>query len=463
MVYAVKEKKKVRNEEKRRLPAGVKVSTAAAKIKKLPGTGNLYEVSLFLGRAAGKVKNHKRTIQGKPAANKAAAYMEAHREELLLQAITRAADAAAGPMLQEAIENYLKKTGSQWTPKTAAAKRYTLQHYVLGTLGNIPISSITSDMLEELQRTLHESCGLTKNTAAAVLRTAGAFFSTLFRLNKIQSNPAAKVKRYSDRPAPRAFWDAAQVCSALASAPLWLRLLLTTGCRPEELQALKWEAIDWQTGSIKIKASAYYDRQRRQWKTRDGVKSKASYRSIDLDAITLQALQDAAADAQPEGYVIAAPRGGIIPLPTLRLWLQRFAETQGLPAIPLYSLRHSSITYLLEQGTPVKTVAARAGHSERMTLERYAQVSDAAAKRAAALFAVPTASAEAAHRKEAEAGPSVPMPTPADATTYQQQPADPQDGDPDAASAEAAADAQQEQTDRPAAPMPTASAEANYT
>lgn len=67
---------------------------------------------------------------------------------------------------------------------------------------------------------------------------------------------------------------------------------------------------------------------------------------------------------------------------------------------------------------------------------------------------MPAASAEAAHRKEAAAGP--------DAITYQQQPADPQDGDPDAAPAEAA-DAQQEQTDRPAAPMPTASAEANYT
>ena len=72
---------------------------------------------------------------------------------------------------------------------------------------------------------------------------------------------------------------------------------------------------------------------------------------------------------------------------TLRLHFQQWVEAHGLPKITLYAMRHSSITYLLESGVMVKTVAARAGHSNTATtIAHYATVTDGAARAAADVF-----------------------------------------------------------------------------
>jgi integrase len=43
---------------------------------------------------------------------------------------------------------------------------------------------------------------------------------------------------------------------------------------------------------------------------------------------------------------------------------KRFLKENGLPNIRFHDLRHTSLTLLLEMGTPINTVQQRAGHSK---------------------------------------------------------------------------------------------------
>ena len=86
------------------------------------------------------------------------------------------------------------------------------------------------------------------------------------------------------------------------------------------------------------------------WHLRAGAKTATSELRIPLDEVTIQALRDSRAAADAAEFVITAPRGGIISLNTLRVWFKAFCDANDLPLIPLYSIRHSSLTYLLLLG-----------------------------------------------------------------------------------------------------------------
>ena len=385
-------------------PAGAVLSNAPAVITPRRG---YWEVYIYLGKTpAGKPRRIMRRALTKPGAKELKNYLEANRAALLAEAIAAeqapaaASAAGAGMTLSALITLYLDSNRQSWSPKTFATKKHRLEYYFLGRLGDMPLSSITPAVMQNYQNGLL-SCGLAETTAAAIIRTCSALFEQAKDWDYLPKNPAKGLTALKAAPAAAPeVWDREAVLKALAApAPLWLRLLLTTAIRPEELQALRWDRVNLEAGTIQISRVAYYSGG--AWKEREGAKSAAGRRIIPLDRTTLILLRAAymqaalktrkrGADAEqaPAGYVIPARRGGgITPQNTLRLWLKKFCEAQGLPLIPLYHLRHSSITYLLDGGAGVKTVAARAGHARiTTTLTHYAQSTDAAALAAAALF-----------------------------------------------------------------------------
>ena len=401
------------------LPAGAVLSNAPAVIKPRRG---YWEVYIYLGKTpAGKPRRISKRILTKPGAKDFKNFLEANRAALLAEAIAAeqapagAGSQGAGITLAALITLYLDSNRQTWSPKTYRNKEHHLRYYVLSRIGDIPLSMITNESMQRYQNDLLRS-GLAETTAAGIMRTLSALFKQAANWDYLPKNPAKGLTPLKAAPeAPPAIWDRAAVLKALAApAPLWLRLLLTTAIRPEELQALRWDRIDLEKGTIQISRVAYYSGG--EWREREGAKSAAGRRIIPLDRTTLLLLRteyvrlslkhrDRAPETPPAGYVIPARRGsGITPQNTLRLWLKRFCEKTGLPQIPLYHLRHSSITYLLDNGAGVKTVAARAGHARiTTTLTHYAQATDAAALAAAALFDTNAAPVQSAPEALADA------------------------------------------------------------
>jgi integrase len=159
-------------------------------------------------------------------------------------------------------------------------------------------------------------------------------------------------------------------------APL-IRLMINTGMRPSEACLLRWGQVDLKEGII------------------DLTKTKTDPRMVPLSADARQALASVApADGNPHALLFiteeiaakdkpprffrrafeqACIRAGIN-RPKKRdvspASAKKIIEDQA-PAVTLYTLRHSAATYLLENGTDIRLVAAILGHSNITQTMRY--------------------------------------------------------------------------------------------
>jgi integrase len=150
-------------------------------------------------------------------------------------------------------------------------------------------------------------------------------------------------------------------------------LALTTSMRQGELLGLKWSDVDWEKGTLLVQ------RQLQQVENKGYAlvppKTKAGKRQLKLGEASMAQLA-----AQRERQQIAKAVAGNrwqendlifpttigTPLDNHRVMheFKKILRKAGLPDIRFHDLRHTSITLLLELGTPVNTVQRRAGHSK---------------------------------------------------------------------------------------------------
>ena len=354
-------------------------------IEPVPGQPKTYRVTLQLGKISGRLRTRTKTVIGLANARKVAAEMEANRQQLSNGVNTKRSK--VGLSLSVVVDKYLRSGKPSWSPKTYTTKKERLHRYLVSFIGaDTDITDITPLQLQSFQNDLQDRLAAT--TCKQIMLTVAAFFAQLFAWKVIEDNPIKALTTIKAKAKTKEIWTPEQVKQVLHSddCPLFLRLLLVSGCRPEELQALTWTNVDFENCGIRICQVAYYDTDHKNWKVRQGAKNQSSERFIPLDTKTMAALADAKAEKKSQ-WVVPAERGGIVAITTLRLHFQKWIEKHNLPKITLYALRHSSITYLLEAGVMVKTVAARAGHSNTATtLAHYATVTDSASRAAADIF-----------------------------------------------------------------------------
>lgn len=374
-------KNTVRNLEKQSLQS----VTEHTLIEPVPGQPKTYRVTLQLGKIAGRARTRTKTVTGLANARKVAAEMENNRQQIANGVNTKRSK--VGLSLSDAIDKYLRSGKPSWSPKTYTTKKERLNRYLVSFIGaDTDVTNITPLQLQTFQNSLQDPLAAT--TCKQIMLTVAAFFTQLVAWKVVDDNPIKALTSIKAKAKTKDIWTPEQVKQVLHSndCPLFLRLLLVSGCRPEELQALTWQNVDFENSGIHISQVAYYDTDHKTWKVRQGAKTQSSERFIPLDQKTMAALADAKVEKKSQ-WVVPAERGGIVAITTLRLHFQKWIEKHNLPKITLYALRHSSITYLLEAGVMVKTVAARAGHSNTATtLAHYATVTDSASRAAADIF-----------------------------------------------------------------------------
>ncbi len=192
---------------------------------------------------------------------------------------------------------------------------------------------------------------------------------------------------------------------------LWL-LVFTTGMRRGELAGLRWRDVDFLSGSVTIAQTRTVIGGKTIIET---PKTKAGYRTIALDTLTINALAKLK-DAQEHaatmlGYwsseLVFTDLDGHIPSPNRLLKRFRKAlELGGLPKIRLHDARHSYAAYALEQGVSVHIVSPRIGHaSPSFTWDTYAKSIPASDRHAAKIVedALGKLIAETGSRKGREA------------------------------------------------------------
>jgi integrase len=158
-------------------------------------------------------------------------------------------------------------------------------------------------------------------------------------------------------------------------------IALTTGMRPSEYLALKWQDIDWDRGTVSVVRTL--ERSAGGWCFAE-TKRARSRRIIKFQDWVLETLGNLQARtirrsgcSRPDNpeLVFTSPAGHPIYSDKLAKRFKVILGQNGLPIIRLYDLRHTAATLALSAGVPPKIVAEQLGHaSAAFTLDVYSHL-----------------------------------------------------------------------------------------
>lgn len=179
-----------------------------------------------------------------------------------------------------------------------------------------------------------------------------------------------------------------------------VRLLLNTGMRPSEACLLRWGQVDLESGTI------------------DLTKTKTEPRMVPLSGEAQEMLKEITPDNyESRGLLFMTEEEAEKPKPP-RFFRRAFEQAciraglnkpmkrdvskkaadnlveEEAPRVTLYTLRHSAATYLLENGTDIRLVAAVLGHKNISQTMRYTHPGMKALKQAVNMPGLPWRSTE---------------------------------------------------------------------
>lgn len=265
----------------------------------------------------------------------------------------------------------------------AVYKRYfrsTIGHKRLDALKPLDVQQVYADLVKR---------GLSPMTikhAHSILRKA---LNQAVRWQMLPFNPAQHVQTPKLERKERRVLSAEESRAFIAACSqtprgLIFEFALLTGMRPEEYLGLKWEDIDFQKATVKVRRALV--RLKGSWSLEEP-KTSSSRRTIVLprplvDKLVIhkqkQAFEEERAQNlwQTHDLVFCGEFGVPHSIPNLTYrYFRPILEKANLPQIRLYDLRHSHATLLLAADENPKIVAERLGHSTIvLTLDTYSHV-----------------------------------------------------------------------------------------
>jgi integrase len=162
------------------------------------------------------------------------------------------------------------------------------------------------------------------------------------------------------------------VCLEDSGIGSYVILSMMTGCRPEEMRALRWDHVDLSNGVIHVWRST---------RQHGDVKTAKSRRSLEIPQQAVEALErrqeqqgkdrvKAAELWQETGLVFTSSIGTELNSHNVRRAMRSLAKAAGIgEAWTPRELRHTFVSLLSENGVPIEEIAHLAGHSTSRTTE----------------------------------------------------------------------------------------------
>ena len=292
---------------------------------------------------------------------------------------------------------------------TVLTVKSQLKTHLLPAFGNIRLDKLNTAYIQSKVNTWAKAYNTTDHGYKA--------YNELHRLNKqiltfgvsiqaIKNNPARDVilpkRRDKGKEKKRlTFLDSEQIKVLLAYLDslentysnhfdtVFYKLLLATGCRVGELQALEWSDVDLVDGTISINKTLLTNGEV------NSPKSKSANRVISIDRNTLLMLRLYQVRQNQHFREIGADypavfSTGIKPYlayKTAQWRLNAHLKRSGLPHFSFHAFRHTHASLLLNAGISYKELQYRLGHATiAMTLDRYSHLSKDKEKEAPAYF-----------------------------------------------------------------------------
>ena len=310
--------------------------------------------------------------------------------------------------VREWLAMWLEAVRGEVSPRTAERYGELVQHFLLPSLGNLPLPKLASTHVQTTYTALANGGrrdgkpgGLSPRTRRqihAVLRSA---LTRAVEQQLIGRNPCDVFKKRLpkiERQDMQALTieQAMRLLSAIRHQRLYwpVMLALATGARRGELLAMRWRNVDFDNDTVRIAGSLE--------QTGAGLRFKPTKtgkpRAVTLPGYAIDELRRLKHDQAQEllrlgirqtGDTLVCARVDGEPLQPRSLtheFAVAMARIKDLPRVRFHDLRHSHATQLLLAGVHPKVAQERLGHSTiTTTLDLYSHVTatmqeDAAAK-----------------------------------------------------------------------------------
>ena len=279
--------------------------------------------------------------------------------------------------LKQYISSWLDGKELSQRSQTVVQYRQICNQHILPNMGTIRLQEIQPADLKRLYLLKKEE-GRGARTVQLVHVVMHAVLQQAVKEGILGRNPADAVQRPKVEQTERHILTEEQAQRLVIGSQgsrfgMLFYLALMTGMREGELLGLKWSDLDWAKGIIEVQ---------RQLQRSPGhgfslvpPKTKAGRRQIKLGQETLDRLaahrsqlefQKAAMGERWEENDLIFPNTLGKPMTGKYLFIEfkSILKANGLPNIRFHDLRHTSLSFLLDSGTPVNTVQRRAGHSK---------------------------------------------------------------------------------------------------
>ena len=295
---------------------------------------------------------------------------------------------------------------AHWRATTLEAsdrKPTTKQMYVRLSQNHLESSTIAAVRLDRFRASNVEGLlvelrakGLADTSVRLIYTVLRQAFDGAVRDGLISRNPVADVKRPRATAKEATFLDVSQVGTLLRAVDdsryaTVLKLIAATGLRAGEACGLRWEDVDLDEGTLRVRKTAVILNNRVELLEPKTAKSRrtvplsgATVAMLRKHKATLAAEKLAAGDQYADLQMVFPTRLGTIlsPRNLLRV-VDVAAKREGLDGVGVHTLRHSAAVAWLEAGVHIRAVADLLGHSSiSITGDVYAHVSESTSRSA---------------------------------------------------------------------------------
>jgi integrase len=279
--------------------------------------------------------------------------------------------------LERFVESWLDGKELARRPKTVEQYRQICRQHILPSIGTMRLQEIQPANIKKLYLDKKEE-GRGARTIQLVHTVLHNVLQQAVREGILGRNPVEAVERPKVERTEMQILTEGQARRFVIATKgnrhgMLFYLALMTGMRQGELLGLKWSDLDWDKGLLNVQRQL----QRSKGHSPQLVppKTKAGRRQVKLGQGTLERL----ANHKEELAMMRSARGerweenDLIfpntlgkPMSSENMFedFKQFLRDNELPDIRFHDLRHTSISFLLDMGTPVNTVQQRSGHSK---------------------------------------------------------------------------------------------------
>ncbi len=346
---------------------------------------NKYMVRVYLGADDnGKRKYHNKTIKGKTEAQK-------YLNKILHQKDTGTFVDSGKITIEKHFENWFEVVKNRVSSKTFSGYRDIVRLHIIPAIGSVRLDKLRPERIQILYNKMIEQ-GLSPRTVRYTNMILKNCLEQAVKWEQIYRNPATLVDLPKEKRPQTQVLNPEQAMKFMEKAiysPLkpFFSLMITSGTRPSEALALKWDCVDFDNNRVTVARTLVRDEKGGGWSLEE-TKTDRSRRTIPLPPSTIADLKEhknkqneQKMKAKPGKYndhnfVFAAENGE--PMCRRNIIKRHFKpllKSADLPDIRLYDLRHTCATLLLSVGENAKIVSERLGHASIvLTLDTYSHV-----------------------------------------------------------------------------------------